>query len=147
MEINLKLPRKAPIRRKKLLDLIRLILTEEDAPQASQVSVIVCDDREIRKLNRMFLGRDAATNVLAFPAGEVIGPPPAEACVLGDVIVSLDAAHREAADSGRSPTARLLDLVAHGLLHLLGHHHANEAAMDNMLSLQENYVSRIAIEV
>ncbi len=93
---------------------------------AVELSVALVDDAAIRELNRAFRGKDRPTDVLAFAQreGESLAPVAREP--LGDVIISLPAAARQA----RARRAPLLDevtmLLAHGLLHLLGWDHATE---------------------
>jgi len=79
------------------------------------VEVRFVDDGEIARLNGEFLGLPGPTNVLSFP-GDAPG-------YLGEMVVSADAAAREAALYGQEPTAHLARLLAHGLLHLAGHGH------------------------
>jgi probable rRNA maturation factor len=85
------------------------------------VSVVFVGDAEIRDLHRRFLGEDSATDVLAFDLGEPGGrgdPHPGD--LLGEIVVSVETAAREAARRGE-PLERELALYAlHGLLHLLG---------------------------
>lgn len=72
----------------------------------------------MKRLNRKFRGKNKTTDVLSFPAEP--GPGPA---VLGDVVVSVPAARRQAALAGWSLEKESLFLVIHGILHLLGHDH------------------------
>jgi len=85
-----------------------------------ELSVLLVGDAEMRRLNAHYRGRDKATNVLAFAmreAGE------GEERLLGDVVLSVDTAHREA-EQRKSPLQfRLTQLLIHGLFHLLGYDH------------------------
>jgi probable rRNA maturation factor len=110
--------------------------------EAAELSVVLCDDVFIHDLNRRFADEDHATDVLAFATMETPGPHPNElrspgnpgphpgsraAGLLGDVVISLETAARQAA-SRRAPVedeVRLL--LAHGLLHLLGYDHRTAA--------------------
>ena len=82
----------------------------------------VVGDRTIRSINRDYLGRDRATNVISFSLqeGECSGVNPD---VLGDVVISADTAAREAEEAGESYWSRLCFLLLHGLLHLNGFDH------------------------
>lgn len=80
-----------------------------------EVSVRVTGDRELRRLNRDFLGIDAVTDVLSFPSGSP--------GYLGDIAVSWPAVVRQAAAYGHPESAELALLCVHGLLHLLGRDH------------------------
>lgn len=79
-------------------------------------------DRAIRVLNREYLGRDKATNVISFAMQEgefgSVNPD-----VLGDVVVSVDTAAREAEEGGETFLSRLCFLVLHGILHITGYDH------------------------
>jgi probable rRNA maturation factor len=114
-----------------------------------ELSVLLCGDDEIQELNAEYRGVDAPTDVLSFPQLEPFTPPPGPDFPIGDVVISLDYAERTCA--ARTHHARVAgelgvpadqlewDLVAeceflliHGLLHLIGHDHAEpdeEAAM------------------
>jgi probable rRNA maturation factor len=84
----------------------------------AEVTVRITGDRELRRLNRTFLGVDAATDVLAFPGD---GP------YLGDIALSWPAVVRQAASFGHPIEAEVAVLSVHGLLHLLGWDHASAA--------------------
>jgi probable rRNA maturation factor len=93
---------------------------------AVELSIALTDDGEIHELNRVFRRRDRPTDVLAFamregPAtGQRPGPAPE---ILGDVVVSIETARRQAARRGRTLEAEVRVLLAHGLLHLVGYDH------------------------
>lgn len=87
-----------------------------------EVQLGFVSDEEIRALNRDFRRRDRATDVLSFSALE--GEPlPGTEHFLGDIVVSLDTARRQAAEHGHSFDDEVAILVVHGLLHLLGYDH------------------------
>lgn len=85
------------------------------------------DDLQIAAMNRKFLGREGPTNVIAFPMqeGRFSGLSPD---LLGDVVISVDTAHREARDAELALEERLTQLLVHGLLHLHGYDHEHNAA-------------------
>jgi len=93
--------------------------------RGSGVSVLFCADARMRTLNRRWRGKDRSTDVLAFPAG---GAAPG---FLGDIVVSVPYAAREARRR-REPAAREVDrLLVHGLLHLMGYdHETDDGEMD-----------------
>jgi len=83
-------------------------------------------DDDIRDLNLQYLGKDEPTDVLAFSMREsaegepeVVGGPPED--MLGDVVVSVETAERQAYEYGQTLEAEVALLVAHGVLHLLGY--------------------------
>jgi len=92
---------------------------------------VLADDGEQRRLNRTWRGRDAPTNVLAFPAAPAGVPAVAGApLLLGDIVLAGETVAREAAEQGKPFADHLRHLVVHGVLHLLGYDHdADEAAV------------------
>lgn len=95
-------------------------------PAGWGVAVRITGDRELRRLNREFLGEDHATDVLSFPSGE------AGEGYLGDLAVSWPAVVRQAEEFGYAATSELALLLVHGLLHLLGWDHATAAEEGEM---------------
>jgi probable rRNA maturation factor len=105
-----------------------LMLAELDLGGA-ELSVLLTSDRSIHRLNREFRSKDKPTDVLAFAMreGEVMGGQPGhEGEMLGDVVISLDTATRQAAERKRSPLEEVTHLLAHGLLHLVGYDHQTD---------------------
>ncbi|MCB9779401.1 MAG: rRNA maturation RNase YbeY [Alphaproteobacteria bacterium] len=96
-----------------------------------ELSVLLCDDAVIRPLNEQWRGKDAATDVLSFPlegdaadGDDVVAILDADGPrMLGDLVVSVDTAARQAAELGHGLHDELRVLLVHGLLHLLGHDH------------------------
>lgn len=105
-----------------------------------ELSVVLTDDVEIRELNGVFRQRDKATDVLAFAMreGEPLGGSSAVSAghwgeILGDVVISVETARRQAKEHRRTLNAEMQMLLAHGLLHLIGYDHRTdreEAAMN-----------------
>jgi probable rRNA maturation factor len=85
-------------------------------------TIVLVSDRLIRKLNRDFRNRDKPTDVLSFPTGPN-APPHLDNAGLGDMIVSVETARRQAFARHHSLEKELCVLVIHGLLHLLGYDH------------------------
>lgn len=87
-----------------------------------ELSILLTNDAHIRELNRSYRDKDAATDVLSF--GQMEGEPFAMVVpVLGDLVISLETAQRQADAMGHPLAAELRVLLVHGLLHLLGHDH------------------------
>jgi probable rRNA maturation factor len=100
-----------------------------------ELSLTLTSDRAIRRLNRDYRGIDAATDVLAFSqieqAGTVSDPLTVKnraGLPLGDVVISIDTAIRQAREYRVSPASRLRKLLIHGSLHLLGYDHERSPA-------------------
>jgi probable rRNA maturation factor len=88
-----------------------------------QVTVLLTTDATICDLNRRFRGKDAATDVLSFPATKSVrNAAPAER-VAGDLAISLETARKQAAEQGHALGVELRVLILHGLLHLAGYDH------------------------
>lgn len=113
-----------------------------DLPVAAgyELTLRFTTDPEIHELNRQYRAKDQPTDVLSFAALEDdLGMPlPADEPVyLGDIIVSVDTAQRQATEREHSLQLELSWLVSHGLLHLLGWDHPDEASLIEMLDRQE----------
>ena len=110
-----------PLDLRELRRIAKRILTEAALPDA-ELSISFVDDGQIQELNRLYLGRDKPTNVLAFSMGEgafaSVNPQ-----LLGDVIVSVDTARRQSNRFGLNGMEMIILLMIHGILHLLGYEH------------------------
>jgi probable rRNA maturation factor len=96
----------------------------------SEVHLLVTDDERIRDLNRRFRDIDSPTDVLSFPDGDLM---PSGMILLGEVVVSLETARRQAEELGHSEIRELSELVLHGILHLLGYDHEKDGGeMDDL---------------
>ena len=98
----------------------------------AELSILLCDDVTIRRLNRRYRDIDKVTDVLAFPMGEA-PPNPVGPGLLGDVVIALPTASRQARRHDRPIVEEVTFLLAHGLLHLLGYDHRT-AAEDREMS-------------
>lgn len=93
----------------------------------AELTVVLVDDDSIHELNRRYRRKDKPTDVLAFAMREGLRVPGDEP-TLGDVVISLDTAARQARRRGRSLQAEVRTLLIHGVLHLLGYDHERSAA-------------------
>ena len=91
------------------------------APEAGSLGVRFTGDREMRRVNRQFRGKDQPTDVLSFP-GDAAG----EEDHLGDLLISVPTARRQAAAAGHGVERELKTLLLHGVLHCLGHDHETD---------------------
>jgi rRNA maturation RNase YbeY len=108
-----------------------------------ELSILITDDKHIAELNSCFLKRKGPTNVLAFSIRDD-DPTQPETLMLGDIVISLDAAMRDAKKAGESLTKMIDRLLIHGLLHLLGYDHERseearkmEEEMERLLTMVE----------
>jgi probable rRNA maturation factor len=99
------------------------------------VTVAFVSDRAMRELNRMWRGKRATTDVLSFPA-EQAEFEKAEGANLGDVVVSIEQAERQAKEHGLSFENEIAQLILHGLLHLSGYDHETDHGEMNRLELK-----------
>lgn len=119
------------------------VLAAEKAPPA-EVGLVITGDRAVRTLNRSYRGEDAQTDVLSFALADNQDDfvlPPDGVVRLGEVVVSFPAARRQAQEAGRPVDEELAHLVVHGLLHLLGHDHRDEAEEREMRSREETLLA------
>jgi probable rRNA maturation factor len=92
---------------------------------AGDVAVALVSDARMRALNRQYRGRDAATDVLSFPADTTLPGRRTPTPALGDIVIATGVARHQALEARHSYQAELRVLALHGLLHLLGYdHHA-----------------------
>lgn len=117
-------------------------------PPGAELSVCLVDDAHIQELNRRYRGKDCPTDVLSFPQWEWQGEPreatgdPA-VTLLGDVVISLETAARQAEEFGHSLQREVAFLVVHGVLHLLGHEHETAAGEERMRALEEEVLQAL----
>ena len=98
-----------------------------------ELSLSVVSDRQMRALNRKWRGKDRPTDVLSFPQ---------HGRSVGDVVISLDTARRQAREGGWPVSAELRRLLAHGLLHCLGHDHHTPAEARRMAAAERRLLGR-----
>lgn len=108
----------------------------------SELSLELIGDARIRRLNREYRKQDRATDVLAFPIREAIVPQGKghTTNMLGDVVISLPTALRQAREAGRSIDVELATLLIHGVLHLCGHDHERSPREAVRMSRREQKV-------
>ena len=101
-----------------------------------QLSILIVGDQEIAKLNKTYLDRSGPTNVIAFPMQE--GPfSHITPNLLGDVVISIDTAVREAQYTGITTEARFDHLLVHGILHLFGFDHETTSQQAEAMRIKE----------
>lgn len=107
---------------------------------AGVVTVSLTDDDTVADLNQRFRSKSGPTNVLSFPAPDTARP------FLGDVILAYGVCAREAADQDKSLADHLSHLVVHGVLHLKGHDHLEDAEAEAMESLERTLLAKLGVK-
>jgi len=90
----------------------------------AELVIRLVDVAEIQDLNRNYRGKDRPTNILTFPS---YLPKVVDSSLLGDIIICVPVVLSEAAEQGKTPQAHWAHMVVHGILHLLGYDHQEEA--------------------
>jgi probable rRNA maturation factor len=123
-----------------------MILSASGCPEA-RLSVLLTDDAGIRELNRTWLGKDRPTNVISFAMQEGEGAG-VQADLLGDVVISMETAARDAAEAGVAVEHELYFLLLHGILHLLGYDHERGTVAEarRMEAREHELFTRISTE-
>lgn len=111
----------------------------------SEACIALVSDAEVRTLNRTYRGKDKPTNVLSFPAASHLSPGETAMHQLGDIVLAAETVAREAAELHISPHHHLQHLVVHGLLHLLGYNHEEDAAAEEMEGLETKILASIGV--
>jgi rRNA maturation RNase YbeY len=104
-----------------------------------EVTVVLSGDREIRRLNREYRGKDRSTDVLSFDIGDGLaaGEP------FGDIVISVETAKRQAKDYGAPLETEILRLLIHGTLHLCGYDHHERRDAARMHGLTRRLLQRV----
>ncbi|WP_017326763.1 rRNA maturation RNase YbeY [Synechococcus sp. PCC 7336] len=119
--------------------------------QPCELSLYLTDDDRMRELNQRYRQLDRSTDVLAFAAREAPLPDRTEQnsdrtelpILLGDIAISIPTARAQAKERGHALTAELAWLASHGLLHLIGWDHPDEASLQRMLQQQGQLIGQI----
>ncbi|MEP2828597.1 rRNA maturation RNase YbeY [Parvibaculum sp.] len=118
---------------------------------AAELCIVLADDELVAKLNKAYRGKDGPTNVLSFPAADMPDTGvPEEAFkrsvpLLGDVVLARETIAREAAAQQKSFVSHLSHLTVHGVLHLLGHDHLEDAEAEDMEDLERDILEDLGI--
>lgn len=118
-----------------------------DAISGREVVILLTSDAEIAALNAQYRGQDKPTNVLSFPpaalpAGIDLAP---EDLPLGDIAIAYETVMREALAEAKPPHSHLAHLTVHGLLHLAGFSHDDEAEAERMEALEREILASMDI--
>jgi probable rRNA maturation factor len=126
---------------------VEKVLVYEECEEDYEVSISFVGDEEMRSLNNEYRGIDKETDVLSFPMVEFMGEELEEEdenteyideeIALGDIVISMRSVREQAEDYGHSINRELAFLLVHGMLHLLGYDHEDEATEKEMFEKQE----------
>ncbi|MBQ8311188.1 MAG: rRNA maturation RNase YbeY [Clostridia bacterium] len=134
-------------------DAVEATLDYEQFGNVCEVSVTFTDDAQIHALNKKFRGVDKPTDVLSFPLFDYEGTseePPVDEMMemLGDVVLSLETAQRQATEFGHSFEREVAFLTVHSMLHLLGYdHETGEDDEKDMRERQRAIMERLGLTV
>ena len=103
-----------------------------------EVNLVFVDENEMTELHIKWMDEPGPTDVLSFPMD--MPENPGDAVTLGDIVIAPTVAATQAATAGHSAEHEIYILAAHGLLHILGHDHANKEDEKVMFALQEDLV-------
>lgn len=121
------------------------VLAELSTGSEVDLTIAIETDEQLHQLNLQFLGIDAPTDVLSFPAGDI--DPDTGRVYLGDIIISLPRAISQAVIAGHTPQAEIQLLVIHGILHLSGYDHTTPELKDAMWRLQSHFLDLCGITI
>jgi len=110
----------------------------------ADVVVLLCNDAEMRELNREYRKKDKATNVLSFPAPKAMRVKGVLEH-LGDVALGLETCMREAEEQGKTLKNHVMHLSVHGTLHLLGYDHMTDEEAEEMESLERDILEGLGV--
>jgi probable rRNA maturation factor len=118
-------------------------LRHENQSSDAELSIILTNDAKLHELNLNYLGVDAPTDVLSFPASET--DPETGASYIGDILISMPRAQAQAEAVGHPLEAEVQLLVVHGILHLLGHDHAEPEDKARMWKAQAEILEHLGL--
>lgn len=126
---------------------VTVTLRHEKHKPPAEVTLLLTDDDQLRTLNKEYRGIDAPTDVLSFAMGDSMPGMEEDEAYLGDIIISLPTAERQAKQGGHSLKAELQLLTVHGTLHLLGYDHEEPEEKDRMWWAQASILAQLGAEI
>lgn len=148
MALVVNLQRKIKLDTKTFVAFAKLVSEEVSEVKGSDFSVAFISDRRMKQLNKFFRGKDSTTDVLSFPhepdefttSFEDAQQPAADRerpiVFLGDIVVSVEQAQKQAAENGLTLEGEIKQLILHGVLHLCGYDHETDGGEMNKRELQ-----------
>lgn len=132
----------------RIIEVLEEAARVHEVDDLAEVSLMFTDDKTIHEMNREYRGIDRPTDVLSFALEEgeeeeIYGGP--EENLLGDIIISVETATRQAAEYGHSVEREMAFLALHGMLHLLGYDHMEEEERQEMRAQEEAILASLGI--
>ena len=121
----------------------RAALAHENESPEAELSIVLTDNKHLQELNLNYLGIDAPTDVLSFPASET--DPESGARYIGDILISIPRAQNQAKAAGHPLESEVQLLVVHGTLHLLGYDHAEPNEKAHMWKAQAEILDSLGL--
>lgn len=131
-----------PILRK--LKFIGQVILDQEKISDSELSVLLTDDTRIMELNQRYFERNQATDIIAFPQSDMYSQN--NLLVLGDVVISIDTAERQAIERNHHLEDELSYLLIHGILHLLGYDDIKSVSRRKMRAKERIYLTEFHID-
>lgn len=132
----------------------KAVFEEHEMSEPFEISFLGCDDARISILNKEFRGAGSPTNVLSWPSAERSAETPGlrpkppnlrQDSELGDIAISYDTCIREAEEAGKPLPDHVMHLLVHGILHLLGYDHENDADATLMEQIETKILGKLGI--
>ncbi len=121
----------------------RVALENQSASQNVSLSILMTNDAQIQSLNREYRGFNVPTDVLSFDVHEY--DPETDTLYLGEIIISVPYAAKQAQKNGHPLEAEVQLLVVHGVLHILGHDHAKAEEKSKMWDSQNEILAHLGL--
>jgi len=131
-------------------------VAEEHFDKNCEISIIIVDNNEIKKLNKKYRGKNCPTDVLSFPILDIVNGAytlkqedydrDENIILLGDIIISMEMVVKQAAEYGHSVDREIAFLVSHGVYHLLGYDHKDKETEKRMFEKQEKVLMKLGLK-
>ncbi len=127
-----------------LTEIAASVLAHEGVP-SGELTIVLTDEKTIRRLNQQYGGFDSSTDVLSFADGGV--DPDTGGLYYGDVIIAVPIAKTQAKNAGHTLEAELALLTIHGVLHLLGYDHTNPEEQESMWAVKRAILAKLGYQI
>ena len=134
-----------PVNELRLVQLARFALDELRIHPQADLSILLVNEETMSSYHRRFMDLDGPTDVMSFPMDELRAPAddePAPRGTLGDIVICPQFTSAQAPENGREPAEEIEYLLIHGLLHLLGHDHAEPNEKEIMFGLNDRIIAQ-----